>query len=308
MELAAWLQVIVASVLVAGLLTTMLFWTFWSQMAMRIVGVWLPAAGAIAISAWAGRSTAWRLCMLIAGGCFAALLLQGHFSPYRFAPIACFLAYLAGMEIVDAFGRLRASGTASPAWAVVCVAAVGHLAVGHWGEMMTTVTRSPYVLADCSLAEHYDRMTRSSAAFSRYSTVAETAARVRGLAHPDETIASLAYEPRLLLLSQRPSVHRYFMTHPALKHQFPELLDAITTQRPPVVVARLPKSLARKLADESTSSAKAPHRGSEPDFAAIEPPLFEALAGYFGPKARDLQPLYRITDVVGDLCILQPQE
>jgi hypothetical protein len=114
---------------------------------------------------------------------------------------------------------------------------------------------------------------------------------VRELTQTNDPIVCLVDEPRLYYLAQRPPAYPLLRTQICYSNTFPALFDAIGTQHPKVLLARLPDGA----------------RGTS-DVKAAEAAVLAGLESYFGPSARVVREAYSLTEVVnGDLCILQPK-
>ncbi|NLX24164.1 MAG: hypothetical protein GXY55_21140 [Phycisphaerae bacterium] len=311
--LTAWIK----AVAVAAALLSIWVWPAWQSLLPIVGGLMLPAGGAVLIRAWGGRSRTWRLVALTGGAVFTAITLQGQFYLYHFPPLLACLAYLAANELaayrperrrsavqpteelfsMDAalISRSRSRGRFSDAsarhraWTLVCLACVALLAGHAWGGKMTAVSRHPRVLGAMTLDDHYDRITRHKPRYPLYSTTRLAAQRVRELTGPTDPIACFINEPRLYYLAERPAAHRLIIPNQAFRPLFDEFLLALDAERPPVILARVPESL----------------RGGG-DLLAIHRAVFDEAESFFGPRAKLLRGIYRVSETVGDICILQP--
>ncbi len=285
-----WARILTVGAVIFGLLVTVERWPAWQQTFVRLAGLLLPALGAVLLSRWRQRSRIWRVNALLAGASFAALVWQGWFYLYHYPPLLAFAAYLAANEMVDRFKRFNEISPPARIWGVACLAGAAHLAVSTWGWTMTFYTRSPYVLADATLAEHYTRVTKHKTRFPTYETTAQVAERVRALTTESDPIACLLDEPRIYWLSQRPAVYPLVRMQDCYSHKFPGLLRAVCDRMPKVVLARIPRAFR-----DTT------------DHGAIQSAVFKELTRYFGPPARMIRQRYRITEIINnDVCILEP--
>jgi hypothetical protein len=284
-------QLVVIGVVVFGLLLTIVSWSRWGDMLLRISGVALPALGAIAICCWTGRSRTWRVCCLLAGVCLAALFIQGRFTPYRYAPLVAMMAYLAAGEIVYRVRQMHISTSGQRAWTMICLVAVLHLATAHWWLQMIAYSREPHVLADRTLTEHHARIVNSNRATVRYETAVEVAQRIRELTDANDPVAMLFYEPRINYMAARPVVHRMFIPLDLHRLLYEEFMAAIAARKPKVVLARLPEA----------------HRYIR-DPVAAAPIIFADAEARFGPSARVISDHYQLTELIGDVAILQPAD
>ncbi len=183
----------------------------------------------------------------------------------------------------------RTLGTFHP-WCLVCLASVALLAGHAWGGKMTSVSTQPWILRSMTLAEHYDQVTRHKPRYPLYSTTQRAARRVRELTLPTDAIACLINEPRLYYLAERPAAHRLVIPNEAFRPLFDEFLPTLHTKRPPVILARVPEMV----------------RGCE-DPTTVHAAVFDEAESFFGPQARLLRDAYRVTELIDDICILQPR-
>lgn len=311
--LTAWVK----AVAVAAALLSMWVWPAWQPLLPIVGGLMLPAGGAVLIRAWEGRSRTWRLVALTGGAVLAAIILQGQFYLYHFPPLLACLAYLVADELAAHRSDRRRAAVQPPeeffsmdaaliaprrsrtrlsdasmrhrAWTLVCLASVALLAGHAWGGKMTAVSYHPRVLGAMTLEDHYDRITRHKPRYPLYSTTRLAAQRVRELTGPTDPIACFINEPRLYYLAERPAAHRLIIPNEAFRPLFDEFLLALDAERPPVILARVPESL----------------RGGG-DLLAIHRAVFDEAESFFGPRAKLLRGVYRVSETVGDICILQP--
>lgn len=276
---------------VFALLLTIQRWPDWQQTFLKTAGLLVPAGGAMLLAQWGRRSRIWQMTALLGLASLAAVLWQGHFALYQFPPLLACGAYIAAAEISERFPRFCEMDKAGRVWTVVCLGAVMHLAAGTWGWTMTFYGRSPYVLSGTTLMQHYTKVTANKPSFPTYETTSAAAVRVRELTGETDPIVCLVDEPRLYYLAQRPPAYPLLRTQVCYSSMFPALFEAIRTQHPKVLLARLPVGA----------------RGAG-DARAAEAAVLADLEGYFGPPARVVRDEYRLTEVVnGDLCILQPK-
>lgn len=276
---------------VFGLLLTMQLWPEWQQTLLKTAGVLVPATGAMLLAHWGRRSRIWQMAALLALASLAAILWQGHFALYQFPPLLACAAYIAAVEFSERFPHFWELEKAGRLWTLVCLGAAIHLAVGTWGWTITLYGRSLYVLSDTTLTQHYTRVTANKPSFPTYETTSAAAGRVRELTQTNDPIVCLVDEPRLYYLAQRPPACPLLRTQICYSTMFPALFEAIGTQHPKVLLARLPDGA----------------RGTS-DVKAAEAAVLAGLESDFGPSARVVREAYSLTEVVnGDLCILRPQ-
>lgn len=284
----------VAIAVCVGLLT-IFYWPEWYKIATNYVGLLLPACGSVLICVWRGRSRIWRLQLLLSVAVFGAIVLHGHFWMYHFHPFFACVSYLSAAELVKHLGSNVHGDLSSPqskrwlGWGAVCLGAVVYLAVGKWGQKMTFYCDSPYVLSGTTLMGHYDRMTKHKTRYPLYSTTDRVARRVRALTVETNPIACLINEPRLYYLSQRPAAHRLIIPNEVYYPLFEEFVRTIHDKRPKIVLARVPEAV----------------RDSQ-DLSAIEAAVFDATVSFYGHTASALCGDYQVTEVINDVCILQP--
>lgn len=276
---------------VFGLLLTIQRWPEWQQTFLKTAGVLVPAGGAMLLAQWGQRSRIWQMTALLALASLAAILWQGHFALYQFPPLLACGAYLAAAEISERFPRFCEMDKAGRVWTLVCLGAVMHLAAGTWGWTMTFYGRAPYILSSTTLTQHYTKVTANKTSFPTYETTSAAAARVRELTSETDPIICLVDEPRLYYLAQRPPAYPLLRTQICYSNMFPALFEAIGTQHPKVLLARVPDGT----------------RGTG-DVKAAEAAVLAGLESCFGSSARVVREEYSLTEVVnGDLCILQPK-
>lgn len=284
---------------VFGLLLTLQRWDGWQQCMIRLVGLFLPAVGFVCVRSWARLTVVQRYALLLAAASLTAVALQGWFFLYHLFPVLAFASYLASCEIVDRLRRLERSSPGARVWTMACLGGILHLAVSTWGWTMTFYTASPYVLHDTTLAEHYTRITRHRPTYPTYATTAAAARRVRELTGPDDPIACLINEPRLYYLSQRPAAHPMIIPSPAFAPMFEDFIRTLHETRPPVLLARVPRPARDQApADQITVAGET---------EAINEAVFREAEAHFGPSVRLLIEHYHVTDVIDDVCILQPR-
>ncbi len=283
--------------ILAGAMLTVSLWTGWDLLALRIVGLALPALVAVAARPWHRRSETWRISLLLGSAALAALFLQGRFTPYRFAPFMAFAAVLAAGEIAGRLRRLRLDARTPAIWTAACIAGMFHLASVHWWQQMVMYSSSPYVLAGTTLEDHYARLIRAGRVNVDYAVTREVAGIVRGRTRPDEPIALLFYEPHLSYLCRRPPVHRLIETADFHRALFPEFMEAIERRRPGVVIARLRPGLGPQLSLAAAS-----------DRTPLEAQLFDDITARFGPCGEVIRRCYRVAEIHGELAILEPIE
>jgi hypothetical protein len=219
----------------------------------------------------------------------AGVILQGRFYFYQFFPFLAFAAYLTANEVVQRFERFSQATQPERIWTIVCLAAVTYLAVDHWGSRMVAQTVSPHVLANMTLGQYQDEITKHQPRYPLYSTTNKAAQRVRELTEENDPIACLLVEPRVYYLAQRPPVFRLFVPQPVYRFLFDDFMEAIKKVRPKVVLARIP----------------AEARESD-DINVIEPAVFKDTEAVYGKQGDVIRKHYRVTEVIDDVCILQP--
>jgi len=283
--LRAW----VVGSIVLGLLITNHYWAGWRSLNTALIGLWLPAMGSLLVRFWSGRSTIWRVSLLMLLASWVAMVLQGKFFLYHCPPLFAFAGYLTANELADRFRRPVWQHRSAAVWTAVCLAATVHLATGYWWGKMTQQGSSPWVLAGTTLEEHYTRVTARKSRLPDYATVQEVARQVRVLTGQDDPIAVLFHEPRLYYFAQRPPVHRLIPMQPIFRHMFEDFFQGIDVKRPKILLAHVP---------DAVQPARDP--------SLVQPAVFDDLESYFGPSARLIRQNYRVTSVVNDVCILQP--
>ncbi len=275
--------------IVFGFLVITYHWGAWGNIARRTCGLLLPAIGSVIVCTWAKRSRTWRLCLLLACAVFAGMVMQGWFFLYHFFPLFAFLAYMAAVELTETLGRYAGNNASYRAWALVCLAGVTHLAVDHWGGKMCDRTWRPSVLHNRSLLEYQTAIAHNPKRYPSYATTIQVARRIRQLTQPNDPIASLMVEPRLYYFAQRPPVYRLFHPQPVYSYLFDEFMEAIRKKNPPAIVARIPSDIEPQATIEQ-----------------IEASIYATNEAYFGPGASVLRERYRLSEIIDDVCILQP--
>lgn len=271
------------------LLMTVYRWPLWRVFIVApCMGLLLPAAGSIFSRGWTDRSRIGRICIMLAAAAMIALFIQGRFSPYQATPFLAFAAVLAAEELVAQWPRLNL-GLREGAWATVCLAAVMQMAVGLWGWSMTAFSREPYVLASMTLDEHYDRVTKHKLKYARHQTTAKVAQRVQELTNDHDPILLLFHDPRVFYYCQRPPVCRFMLILGEFRHKFPEIMDTTRERKPKVVLARTPQSCL----------------GSD-NLVAIQSAVFDEAEAVFGSAGHVIREHYRLTERIGEICLLQP--
>ncbi|MBI4580853.1 MAG: hypothetical protein HY718_14185 [Planctomycetes bacterium] len=300
------IRVSIAAFVAFGVMFSARRWPEWGHVLSCFAGLWIPAAGSVLLCAWRGRSETWRLCLLMLLTTTASVIVQGQFFLYHVPPMLAFTAYLSAVELDHRLRRWPAMdqrGTALPlcgtgfqpvgshgstVWSSVCIGSIAFLVFGQWWPTMTFVTARPYVLAGTTLADHYTSITKHKLSCPTYATTIKVAERLRELTAENEPIATLCHEARIYYFARRPPVCRLVSMHVAYQHMFADYMQAIRDRRPKVIVARIPEPL----------------RGSR-DLAAIETAVFREAESFFGPPAAVLRDLYRVSETIDDVCILQ---
>lgn len=272
-----------------ALLLSLRQWSEWRHVWTVFAGLWIPATGSILLSRWHERSGIWRLCLLMGVAVTGAVILQGQFFLYHLPPMLALAAYLAATEIADLLRWPTDSVTARSAWASVCVACTVYLIVGQWWPTMSFVTAHPYVLANHSLSDHYVSITKHKLSCPTYATTERAAERIRELTSENEPMASLFHEARLYYCARRPSVHKLIAMQSVYQHMFADYMQAIRDRKPKVVVARVPQ-----------------HLRQSDDLQAVQTAVFDEAEAFFGPPGRAIRELYQATELIDDLCLLQP--
>lgn len=270
-----------------ALLLTARLWPDWRHVLNCFAGLWIPAAGALVVCSWRERSETWRLAAWLLLAVTGAIVLQGQFFIYHLPPMFALAAYLAGVEIAD---RLKFPTQPASAWLAVCLACVACLAVGQWWPTMALATTRPYVLANRSLAEHYTSITKHKLSRPTYATTRKATDRIRELTGESEPIAILFHEARIYYFARRPCVHKLLGIHVAFEHMFPDYMQAIRERKPKVLVGRIPEPL----------------RQSD-DLQAIQAAVFAEARAFFGPSADVVAEMYRVTELIDDVCLLEPR-
>ncbi|NLX14853.1 MAG: hypothetical protein GXY44_14550 [Phycisphaerales bacterium] len=279
-------------ILVGGIFGLLLIceqWRTWQQIAIRSMGLLIPAIGAIVSQPWRGRSRVWRMAMLMACSSFAGMVMQGHFFFYHFFPLFAFSAYLAANEIVEGVRGFANNDHGPRAWVLVCLACVTYHTVDYWGLKMAATTTTPHVLTRMSLEEYQDNITKHQPRYPLISTTRKAAERVRALTAETDVIGCLLNEPRLYYLAQRPPVYKLIVPQEVYEHMFDDFMEAIDRERPKVLAARIPASALG--ADQN----------------AIESAVFDEAEAYFGTGACVIRQHYRVSDIIDDVCLLQPR-
>ena len=303
------LTVPATGVLLVTLFLTIVSWPAWRNMLQSIAGLALPALGSALICAWRGRSTIWRISMLLACASTLSVLVQGWFWPYHFVPLFAFYSLLAAYELVALLQRFSLNVRSTQVWTAVCVTCVVLLALDRWWPRMTAQSTAPSVLTDCTLEDHYDcvaagvkhdrRQSRrgeygvtTPPKIPAYTTALKVSKRVRELTARTDPIALLFLDTRIYLLSRRPPVHHLlFLGGPGFDKWHPEFMQSIREKRPQVVLARIPPEL----------------RG-EHDRSRIASAIYTAARSTFGPPGRVIQERYRVAEIIDDVCLLRPIE
>lgn len=294
------LRTFVAGMIVLGMLMTARQWPAWRDLLTLLAGLWLPALGAILICFWRGRSETWRVCLLLLAATIGAVVIQGQYFLYHCTPIFAFVAYLSAEELGERFRRFGTATRAARVWTATCLAAVAYLAAGYWWPTMTFVGSGVNLLSDQSLAEHYTAITKHKLSCPTYETTVKVAERIQELTDESDPIACLFHEMRIYYFSKRPPVHRLLPVQPVFRHMFADYMHAIRERRPKVIVARRPGAEKNRwLSSVSAVSGEA-------EMAAVEAAVFDATEAHFGPEGRVIRDLYHITDIIDDVCILQP--
>ena len=296
-------------VLLVALFLTIVSWSAWRNMLQSVAGLALPALGSVLICAWRGRSTIWRMSMLLACASTLSVLVQGWFWPYHFVPLFASYSLLAAYELVALLRRYSAGVRSTQVWTAVCVTCVLLLALDRWWPRMTAQSTAPFVLTDLTLEEHYDRVAAGARHDARqsprgeygvatppnipaYTTVLKVSQRVRELTADTDPIALLFLDTRIYLLSHRPPVHHLlFLGGPGFDRWYPEFMRSIREKRPQVVLARIPREL----------------RG-EHDRSRIASAIYASAESMFGPPASVIQEHYRVAEIIDDVCLLRPIE
>jgi hypothetical protein len=255
-----------------------------------MIGLFIPGVAAVLIARWSDRSRVWQACLLMTAAAFAGVCFQGWFFVYHMLPFFAFLTYLVANEIVEHFEGFARGTNEARAWTLVCLAGVVHLGMSHWGHCMTLATTRPYVLSGMSLIDHYDMITKHQPRYPTFGTSSRVAERIRSLTNADDPIALLFREPRIYQLAGRPPAHPLLVINEWTAPLFPDFLRTIEQRRPKVVVAHLPEAV----------------RGKN-DPAEVAPALLADVEEYFGPGARFIRKQYLLTEVIGDVGILQPR-
>jgi hypothetical protein len=276
---------------VFGFMVITYHWGAWGNIARRTCGLLLPAIGSILALSWRHRSRTWRLAFFMASAVFAGMVMQGWFFLYHFFPLFAFTAYLAAYELIDALRQSAEPQAGRRMWALVCLAAVTHLAVDHWGGTMCDQTWRPSVLNERSLLKHQTAIAHNPTRYPSYATTLRTAQQIQKITKPGEPIASLMVEPRLYYFAQRPPVYRLFHPQPVYSYLFDDFMAAVRSKSPEVIVARVPAGLTPNAAPQQIASA-----------------IFATSEAYFGDGAHVLRERYQVSEVIDELCILRPKK
>jgi|GEM_PF-823494 len=272
-----------------ALLTTNHHWPGWRTGNVPLIGLWLPAFGSVLLCFWSGRSAIWRSNLLLLLASWTAIALQGKFFLYHYPPLFAFVAYLSAHELIRCFRQWDIRSRPATVWAMVCLAATAYLAIDYWWPKMTRQSYAPYVLTSTTLEDHYTQITRHKKRLPNYATTQKVAQRVQALTTENDPIGVLFHETRLYYFSQRPPVHYLIGPHMAYKPLFADFIRTIHEKKPKVLLAQIPRS-----ARQTTDRPK------------LQSAVFESLEDYFGPLAQVIRKDYSITEVIDDVCILQP--
>jgi len=284
------LPLLVVGAFVFGLFVTVRSWTSWRLMLLSTGGLLLPALGSVMIRPWRGRSVIWRMCLLLSCASLASIFLQGKFWGYHLVPLLAFAGYLAANELVDLLGGFNSNPRPLRAWTVTCVAAVVLLGLNTWWPRMTRHSTALNVLADCTLDEYHARVASHINHVPEYTTALAVSRRVRQLTAETDPIACLFLDTRIYYFSRRPMTHFIaFVFCRGWDQWYPEFMQAIREKRPKAVLARIPTTF----------------RGRR-DPAVIQPVIYDEVESKFGPPGKVIRECYRVTEVIDDVCILQP--
>lgn len=291
--LADFVPMMVLGAALIALYATLAAWPAWQASVRKLLGIYLPAAGALVAASWQARSRIWRMVTLATMGALGSVFLQGKFWDYHYLPLLALCSYVAATELTERVATLRIRSSAVRGWTVVCLAAMAWMAAQHWWPTVRANAGGPHLLADdASLVHHYDRVSAYHDQVPRYATVVAAARRIRRLTHEREPIQCLFSDPRPYQLAHRPAAHHMVFTGcEGFNVWYPELMQALHTQRPKVVLARIPKA-----------------NRQEVDLDRIERAVFADLEQSFGPPARTLREDYHLVEIIDDVVILQPRE
>jgi hypothetical protein len=287
------------------LLLTAWEWSQWQKLVLGLAGLWLPALGGIFLIDRSQRGCMWWLCLGMLAMTWAAVVLQGHHAPYQYPPVLAFAAYFAAIGLQVALrNRLQVEAQPSAArgqriWLGVCLAGIVYLAFGWWLPKMTFHSKDLFIPAATSLPAHYDNVTKHKLTLPTYTNSMQVADRVRELTAPDEPIGVLFHEMRLYYHCRRPNVSRLLTMQPAYKHMFDAFIADILRRRPKVLLARIP---------DAANTAALPHgRVDALTRQEVEVAVSGELLDFFGPPIQPVLDAYRVTEVIGRVCILQPR-
>lgn len=265
-------------------------WFALQQVALRVSGLLILVIGTILVTPWRGRSIIWRLCLLLAIGCFAGMVLQGWFFFYQFGTFFLFCSYLAANELFDRFSQRRVLSREKMIWTAICLACVVQLSIDHWGSKMLQESNHCSVLSEISLDEYRTAITRRQHTYPQHRSITRTAQRIKELTGPNDPIGCLLVETRLYHFAQRPPVYKLVLPQLVYGHMFDEFMAAIAEKKPKVLVARIPEELTH-----------------ETDRARINAAIMDWVKEYYGDNSEVVRTQYQVTEVIDDLCILQPE-
>ncbi len=288
-----WLRSLTVAAAVFALLVTALFWPRWRGMLLLAMGILLPALGSVLVRSWTGQSHTWRTVLLLACASLGSVVVQGNFLWYHYSPVLACASLLAANELVDGFRRFSSDRRSTRMWMAVCLAAAFYLGYAHWWRRMSLHTNTPNVLAGTTLSEHYGRVTRKMEAPS-YATSLQVAQRVQELTEETDPIGILFFDTWLYYLAERPPVHDlvYITPERYFKHLYCDFMRTIDERRPKVVLARIPHDL-----DDINNADK----------SGVTAAVFNSLEAFFGPSAGVIRESYRVTEIIDDVCIMQPR-
>jgi hypothetical protein len=281
-------RVFFGGMIVFTLLLTLQRWDEWFQFFIRMGGLLIPAGAALLICPWRRRPRAWCACACMMAAATAAMLIQGRFFLYHGFPLLAFAALLTAHEILSGWQHVRSTRTYPGPMLTACLAGALHLGIVTWGWMMTIYTTEPYMLADHTLDEHYDRITRHKPRYPIWSDITAAAQFVRERTAENEPVACLINEPRLYYLARRPCAHRLVVPNVAFRPLFDDFLITIVDDQTRLLLARRPDSLPDGSSPEQTTQA-----------------IFDEAVAFFGPSAESLRPRYQLVAEFGDICVLE---
>ena len=273
-----------------ALLLTARNWPGWQQVLMLFAGLCIPAIGAMLVRPWKDRGEAWRLCLLMLCASCAALILQGQYFLYHLPPLLAFAAMLSAIQIDEAIRTWPTVDRAGRSWGGVWRGGGESVGACLGGPTMAFAPGGPKGRAGTTLAGHYTSVTRHKLSCPTYATTMKAAERIRELTGEADPIACLLHDPRIFYFARRPSVHKLIAMQDAYRHMFADYMQAIRMRRPKVIVARVPESL---------------HRSSE--ITAVQAAVYDQTESFFGPPGKVVRDLYHVTQIIDDLCILQPR-